>query len=268
MLDRELGKLSNPLIMGLGRYFLGKMVRESDITLVISKVLADALAGGNKEKVKLLPNGVQLKNLLQGCGAAIRKKYHAPIIGFIGSFEYFIDFDLILDAAARLPDSTFLLVGTGREFQRVREQKEKRRLDNVVLTGGVPHDQINEYIDAMDICLNIFKKIPVSHGACPIKLFEYLSMRKPVISTRLEETINIDRGFLFYADTAAELESAVQRIQENRDIVKACAEKGFTTVQTRYDWNMIVSDLLLLLQGEVRTGGQLCDAVNGDCTTA
>lgn len=244
MLKHELGKLGNSVIYRIGQSILDKMVEKSDLTLVISKVLADSIHAGDNKKIEIIPNGVDFDNLEYGCGKDIREKYKKPIIGFIGSFEYFIDFDIILDTSAILKDYTFLLVGSGRNFKEVKDQVEDRSLKNVILTGGVPHAEVMKYIDAMDICLNIFKKIPISHGASPIKLFEYLSMKKPVISTRLDEMKNIDEDFLFYADTVKELEDKIKEIIANRDLSERYVEKGYNTVKRKYDWGHIVDNLL------------------------
>jgi glycosyltransferase involved in cell wall biosynthesis len=263
MLQQELGPLSNPLLLNLGRYFLNKMVKESDLTLVISQVLANSLDEQDRGRIRVLPNGVTLNRYLPGCGAALRGCYPHPIVGFVGSFEYFIDFDVILDAAALLPHCTFLLVGTGREFARVKSQKEYRGLHNVVLVGGVPHDEVHRYIDAMDVCLNIFRKIDIAHGACPIKLFEYLSMKKPVISTRLRETKNIDDGFLFYADTAQELKEMTLFILQNRASIMAYIEKGYEILKERYEWDSIVTTLLNIIERqEPLKGREPCIPIN------
>jgi glycosyltransferase involved in cell wall biosynthesis len=254
MLRHELGMFNNKLALGIGKYLLGKMVEKSDVTLVISQVLADSINGVNSGKVKVLPNGVNLNGVASGCGAEIRAKYNTPLIGFIGSFEYFIDFELILNTAERFKEYTFLLVGSGRDFAFVTNQIKYKNLKNVILTGGVPNSEIVKYIDAMDVCLNIFKKIPISHAACPIKLFEYLSMKKPVISTRLKELENIDKGFLFYADTKKEICEQIATILTNSDLTRERIEKGYNLVKAQYQWELVVKDFLKIIETKKEAG--------------
>lgn len=250
MLNTEMGWLSNRLFLGIGQSILNTMIEKSDITLSVSQVLANSVT--HKKVIHILPNGVTLNEAVSGRGADIRERYNKPIIGFVGSFEYFVDFDLILNSAEGLPRCTFLLVGSGREYARVESEINKRSLKNVILTGGVPHTEIFKYIDAMDICLNIFKKITISHGACPLKLFEYLSMKKPVISTRLEEIKNIDQGFLFYADTAQELTEVINRVITNPEIANQYSQKGWNTVKEKYQWPAITQELLAIIV-EIKT---------------
>ncbi|MCX7927259.1 MAG: glycosyltransferase family 4 protein [Candidatus Omnitrophica bacterium] len=251
MLKQELGIFSNPVLIKLGEYILREMIEKSDLTLVVSRVLAEKIVSTNSDKIHILPNGVDLDPSRIGSGKDIRAQYKKPIIGFIGSFEYFIDFELMLEAARRLPDYTFLLVGTGRDFVEVKRLIGKLNLRNVVLTGGVAHSEIYKYIDAMDICLNIFRPISISHGACPIKLFEYLSMKKPVISTRLKELEYIDEDFLFYADNIKEVIEQIHYIIENSSLLTVRLEKGYSIVQSKYSWQVIVANFLRLIESKL-----------------
>ena len=177
-------------------------------------------------------------------GHPLNLKLQRPVVGFIGSFEYFIDFDLIIDVASHMPQITFLMVGGGRLWEQVRDTVKEKNLRNVILTGAVRHEDVFRYIGEMDICLNIFKKIPVSHGACPIKLFEYLSMKKPVITTRLEEILIIDKGFLEYGDTVEEVISSINRLIVDQDLRSKLSERGFQEVLREYTWSRISQRLL------------------------
>ncbi len=91
----------------------------------------------------------------------------------------------------------------------------------------------------MDICLNIFKKLPISHGACPIKLFEYLVMKKPVISTRIKEVENINEGFVFFADTTEELVNSINKISTDKGIANEYVNRGYNAVVNKYTWGKI-----------------------------
>jgi glycosyltransferase involved in cell wall biosynthesis len=237
MLGFELGRLSNPLVKALAGAMLKRMMRRASLTLAVSHVLA-AQAQGH---VHVLPNGVSLEKAAAAPGAPIQQIASAgkPVVGFLGAFEYFIDLDLIIDTAKAMPDLHFLLVGTGRRWKHVAGRVEAESIGNIQLTGGVPHDQVFAYIRAMDVCLNTFAKLPVSHRACPIKLFEYLSQKRPVVSTRLDELANIDRDFLWYADTLDETCAAIRQILGSPDRVAERVERGYEVTRSAYTWDAI-----------------------------
>ena len=106
----------------------------------------------------------------------------------------------------------------------------------------------------MDICLNVFKKMPVSHRACPIKLFEYLAMKKPVISTRLDEVNKIDTGYLWYADTADEMELLITQILSGAIQTETAIEKGYSEVQQNYNWDVIAKDFVSIAEEVSKSG--------------
>jgi glycosyltransferase involved in cell wall biosynthesis len=231
MLKHELGRWAHPWIMGLARRMLSHMFRNASLTTTVSNVLAHQV---NECPVTVVPNGVSV----QKAQSALARIQHAagdrPVVGFLGSFEYFIDFDLILDVAQRLPQCDFVLVGRGRDQPYIEAQIAQRQLKNVRLPGGVPHAEVFNQIGRMDICLNIFKKVPVSERACPIKLFEYASMRKPIVSTRLAELEFVDAGFLYYGDTADEVAACVQQILANPQEARLRAARGYDHVMMKY----------------------------------
>jgi glycosyltransferase involved in cell wall biosynthesis len=143
---------------------------------------------------------------------------------------------------------------------RIREL----RLANVTLTGGVPHSRVGEYIARMDVCLNVFKKIDVAHSACPIKLFEYLIMKKPVISTRLKEVERIDRYFIFYADTVDEFVRSIQMILDNRPLAADYARRGYETILRKYNWAIAARQLLGYIEDVRRNGGKRMSGPAGE----
>lgn len=251
MLKHELGPLGHHLVIRYAQNLLVKMIRKADLTLSVAQVLAENIQNISGQ-VKVLPNGADL--LLSGEESDNKEINRTPVVGFIGAFEYFIDFELILDVAARLPEVSFLFVGGGREFKYVQAQLKARNLRNVVLTGAVAHSKIYDYIKGMDICLNVFKKIPISHGACPIKLFEYFIMKKPVISTRLEELLRMDRDFIFFADTVEEYVSLINKLLKDKNLADSYAQSGYDIVRAKYNWDNITNEFIALVEALGKSG--------------
>jgi glycosyltransferase involved in cell wall biosynthesis len=253
MLSHELGRWNSRLLRDLARRILHRMMRDADVTFAVSHVLAAQAVG----RVHVLPNGVSLPKAERWPTTAIQPIHNRsrPVVGFVGSFEYFVDLKLTVEAAKALPEVHFLLVGTGREWNAIRDAVRDGHLENVQLTGGVPHDQVFEYIRHMDVCLNLFRKIPVSERACPIKIFEYMSQRKPVITTRLAELRHIDDDFLYYADTLEELVGQIRRCLADQGAVGLRAERAYLRVVERHTWESIAASFVRLVEASELLGG-------------
>jgi glycosyltransferase involved in cell wall biosynthesis len=92
---------------------------------------------------------------------------------------------------ARSPDQyrnlKILIVGDGDAFDDLQQIRDKYQLgDNLILTGKQPYEKIPEFIAASDICiLPADPKEKIMQDIVPIKMYEYMAIGKPVISTKL-----------------------------------------------------------------------------------
>ena len=240
MLAKELGVFSNPLALGVASRLLNRMLGAADYVLAVSSVLAKDFWKG----AIVIPNGVSPSKANKARLDPLNINIERPIVGFIGSFEYFIDFELILQTAANLSEVNFLLVGYGRSWAEVKNRALALGLKNVFFTGGVKHADVFRYINEMDLCLNVFKKMPVSHAACPMKVFEYMIMGKPVISTRLQEIENMNMKSITFADNLTEMISAIQYLINNPSERRKLGQLGQSIVLEKYTWRKIAEQFV------------------------
>ena len=248
LIAHELGIFSNKLTLSIAKKILKNTLIKSDVVFSVSQYLTKKYC----EKSHILPNGVTLEDVHYGSGLEMRKKYKGPVIGFVGSLEYFISFDQIINVASSLRDYTFVIAGGGRQHDWILDEKKRLELDNLILTGGLPHAEILKHIDSFDICLNLFKKSPLTHGACPIKLFEYMAFKKPIISSRIDEVQRIDKEFLYWADTSEELESVIQKIIDNPGEASKKVDKAYDILVESYTWPQVASDFIKTTQNALK----------------
>lgn len=240
MLKVELAVSERHPLYRAARYCLRWMMRRSDLVICISGPLFDGIDHPQKF---LIPNGSRTTHrFLED------RPFPAPnprlTVGYVGAFEYSMALDQAVDAAARMPETDFVLIGAGREFPRIRARVEGLGLRNVRLTGALPHAEAMELVSRTDVCLNLFTKTDVSHAVSPLKLFEYLSLKRPVISTRLKEVERIDKDFLYYADTVDELVEVIRHIGAHRDEAAAKAEQGYTVTVNEFSWSVIAASFI------------------------
>jgi glycosyltransferase involved in cell wall biosynthesis len=245
MLEAELSITGSHPLSRLASAVLNWMVNRSDVIICISGPLFEKVKHQNKYLIpngaSIPPNGVVQPPTRTDSGGRIT-------VGYVGTFEYTRALANAIELAKRMPDVDFLLVGSGRDFSRIQRDVERFGLTNVRLTGAVSHEEAMKYISTMDICLNLFNKISVSHSISPLKLFEYLSHKKPVISTRLKEVERIDRGFLYFADTVDEIVERVRYIILHWQEACERAEKGYETVSKEFAWPTIARDFLTAVE--------------------
>jgi hypothetical protein len=109
----EMLRFEHPLIYagGGGRIAQSvesRLIEVSDSVTVASTVLEKRIG----PQARVMPNGADLRTARpRRCVRVAKQK--PGTIGFVGALEYWIDFDLILGMAERMPHATFRLVEVG-----------------------------------------------------------------------------------------------------------------------------------------------------------
>lgn len=237
MLRHEAG-VAGALLEGMANRRLAAMTRRASLVTTPSRVLLPTLG----PRAALIPNGVSPAEIrfarakANSAGSDFR-------IGFLGSFEYFIDFDLVLDLAARLADTRFILIGGGRRWREVRERVERMRLANVELTGPLGHAGALARLAECSLSLCPFTRDRVGHGASPLKLFESLALGVPVLATRTREIGLEQPPNTLFADDAREAEAAVREFRSRPEAGRrAESEAAASRILVSHSWDRIAED--------------------------
>jgi glycosyltransferase involved in cell wall biosynthesis len=164
------------------------LARRSDLLVVTASTLRERY-GALARRAELIPNGFDARVFspeaarAKGEPRAIRDIPH-PRLGFIGTLFTFLDFDLLEDVAARHSDKSLVLVGPV-EATAQASLDHLLEAPNVHHVGSVPQSDVPSYIASFDVCLNAFKVGRAADSISPLKVFEYLAMGVPVVSTRM-----------------------------------------------------------------------------------
>jgi glycosyltransferase involved in cell wall biosynthesis len=104
----------------------------------------------------------------------------------------------------------------------------------------MPYSEAMNHVAAMDVCLLPFTRDAVSDGSCPLKLFEYAALRKPIVSVSAREVKRIGDGWVAFADDAPSFAAAIESFLSNRRAAAAAGEAGRAMVESRYNWESLV----------------------------
>ncbi len=109
-----------------------------------------------------------------------------PVVGFVGAlYDQWVDWALIREVAELLPEFDFAFVGPR---DRRSSEAGARGLANIYLLGPRAYDQVPAYMAAFDICWVPFKQNTVGWASNPVKIYEYLALGKPVVTTPVADT--------------------------------------------------------------------------------
>ena len=139
-------------------------------------------------------------------------------VGYIGTISGWVQVDLIFQVAKERKDIDFYFIGPIEAGLNIDMEK---RPDNVIFTGTQPYYEIPTILKQLDVTIMPFEKSKLIESVNPVKIYEYLSLGKPVIATRYEETEKFGDVIYTYGDKEEfmyQLEKSLQETGNMNDI--------------------------------------------------
>src|SRR5437899_3660477 len=236
--DVSVPRVFDYLDLCLDRQVEDTYLRNSDLVFCASTVLVDRVRARGGHAV-YLPNGVDRERIAAGRPEAVRKRLDLvgkKVVSLIGlTFSPTLFFiDAIAEAAARVPDIVFLLVG-GAEWLPGRglgalEARCRERGVRLVMTGAVPNAVVGDYFMASDVGIYPGDASPYFDAACPIKVLEYSAAGKPVVATDLAELRRFSWPNVYLAPAEPKAFAA--------GIVRALRERTAMPDLAPFDWDL------------------------------
>lgn len=263
-------------------------LKAAHTVVTISDVLADELVknGIARSRIVVYPNCVDSAvfdsaRFQDADIVALRARHgvpdHATVLGFIGTFGTWHGVDVLCAAIKRLVteraewldrfDVRFLIVGDGFLGRFVEELISDPKVKQYVSWPGLVEQREGPaYLAAMDILLS--PHIPNPDGSrffgSPTKLFEYMSMARPVIASRLDQIAQVlspslsastlpegapDAGspelaILVEPGNISELIDAMTFLVERRDWRAVLAANARAEALEKYQWSDHVAKII------------------------
>jgi glycosyltransferase involved in cell wall biosynthesis len=200
-----------PELIPLYRKWEQQLVQRASAAVVTAEPLRTALQRQRPGlPIAMIRNGVDVERFQKRARTLSRPKdlpaRGRPLIGFVGALYAWIDWPLIANVARLLPDHDFVFIGPydGRSaIDRVSG------LDNVRFLGARPYENVPAYVQAFDACWVPFDQSAVSRAANPVKIYEYLALGKPVVSTPVADSQSFE-GYVRVGRTPAEISDHVR----------------------------------------------------------
>lgn len=203
-----------------------------------------------------VPNGVDTELFKKHPSNHLKKRLNLNgefVVGYVGVLREWIDLDPVFRAMRALIDENLriklLVAGEEGLFKQNKDLVKKYGItDNVIFTGTIPYLEVPTYISCMDACLVPFKNDAMSNNSLPLKLFEYMSCEKPVISARLRGVIENVANRVLYTSRAEEYKSTIIKLYRDESLRRALGIEGREFVMKNFDWDMIGSKLENILK--------------------
>lgn len=192
-----------------------ELIDRADGAIVTAGALGERLCARRVElPVAVIRNGVdagRFAALAARQPAPALRRGGRPIVGFVGvmsggaTYEW-LDWDLLLATVRALPEFDFVFVGP---YERSQHAAALERLEHVRLLGWQPYERVPGLVAAFDACWVPFNPGAVGRLANPVKIYEYLALGKPVVTTPVSDVGAFD-GLVTVAADAAQMIAALR----------------------------------------------------------
>ncbi|TBX07598.1 glycosyltransferase [Clostridium perfringens] len=143
-----------------------------------------------KENVAMITNGVQYDHWQYRSDEVPEKLKDIvskgnPIIGYFGALAKWFNYELLKKVAKERPNYEIVLIG----FLYDNSFKDSKidELENVHYLGIVDYKELNQYSQYFTISTIPFLLNDITESTSPVKLFEYMAMGHPIVTTDMRE---------------------------------------------------------------------------------
>ena len=244
------------------RYYLTKMLetyvfKQADaITTICEGLRSDIVSRGiPAEKVTVIPNAVDIEQFTYGIepDQALRAQLglqNKIVLGFIGSFYAYEGLPLLLEALPMIlkeqPETRLLLVGGGPQEALIKQKTKELGLEQqVIFTGRIPHERVQDYYNQVDIFVYPRLSMRLTDLVTPLKPLEAMAQGRLVVASDVgghKELIEHQRnGYLFKANDADALAATVLTVLNQPQQWEQLRVAGRLYVERTRNWTNIVS---------------------------
>lgn len=229
-----------------------RLARRTDALVAVSPQVRDELLRlgvGTPEQYRVVPLGLDLARFAAATPTgALRERIGVgdtvPLVGAVGRLAPVKNLELLLQAAARLPEVHVALVGDGEERARLEALAAGLGLrERVHLTGWAPD------VAAALADLDVVALTSRNEGT-PVALIEALAAGKPVVATDVGGVPFVVRdgvsGRLVPPDDPGELAAAIEAALRDGASSAAMAEAGRADVLARFTRERLAEDVRAL----------------------
>ena len=202
------------------------------------------------DKIVVLPDCSDALDISKISPIHIKSNDYKANVGYIGQLYPGKGMEILSKLIPHCPDVMFHIIG-GNEKDTQKWKENLKGIQNVIFHGFKKPSETASYGLAMDILIAPYMRnvqgagssfeCDLSNWMSPLKLFEYMSYKKPIIATDLpvlHDILNENNSIMCNPDSISEWVDAVYRLVVNSEEAKRIANNAFNDFNEKYTWNI------------------------------
>jgi glycosyltransferase involved in cell wall biosynthesis len=260
------GVLTNPVLIRFSEGLEKFLYRRADCVVVNSPGYEDHVRERGAKDVHLVPNGVDTSMFdPKETGEHFRKTHglqNKYAVLYAGAHGMSNDLEVILHTAESLrdrPEIQFVLVGDGKEKQKLIAQAEALKLNNIQFLPSTPKREMPEILAASQACIAILKPLEAFKTTYPNKVFDYMAAGRPVILA-IDGVIrqvlqDAEAGIFVRPGRSDDMAQAIRRLEQDRNLGNRMGLAGRKYVEKNFDRSILAAKMLEVMKDIVEEKG-------------
>lgn len=171
------------------------MLKDTENVLVVvtaDEIQNDVVSKRGTEKLVFSCNGVDYNHFKNANkNFEFEKEFNEiinnkkPIIGYYGALASWFDYEMVKFLAKEKPDYNIVLIGI--KYDDTFDKANLQEYSNIYFLGPKNYDVLANYASHFDVCTIPFLINDITQATSPLKLFEYMALGKPIVTTAMKE---------------------------------------------------------------------------------
>ena len=234
----DIPPLASRFIFKLGLIFSKKTICFAVTTKLSEDLLKKFGKIKNLNQIYTLHDGVDLKKFTKKKSTENR----VPAVTYCGSLSKSKGMDLLIDTAKLINNVEFVIIGGLKtELDHYKKIASKNGVNNIKFVGQVSYSKVPELLNNSDILLlpSTADEIKSKEYTSAMKLFEYLSVGKPIIASNISSNTEIlkneENCLLFEPDNPENLADRIKFLIGNKDLKEKLSNNS-SNLALKYSW--------------------------------
>jgi glycosyltransferase involved in cell wall biosynthesis len=247
----------------IGKIIESRVLKQADRVLAINDKLKDYVVslGAQPQRTQVLRAGINVKQFNPTIDSdGVKKEYGLrekdSVLFFMGWLYHFSGLKEVSSQLARMEnhDIKLLIVGEGDAYDQLQEMRDEYNLqDTIILAGKKPYKEIPAFVAASDVCLlPAYPDEKVMQDIVPIKMYEYMAMKKPVIATKLPgvmKEFGKNNGVVYVNKPKDAVRKAIELVQNGSAPELGLRAREFVE---RHSWDDITDEFEKILEEAIQ----------------